>query len=320
MSDIFDPLIQILELVVAIIGLLTGLIVLIYKSITWLKIHIRSLKSGKREEKASFHLYFTLFLIFFLFFLAFISAGIGGFLWNFLNHLNEQFKFMGESVYVGGNVEPHGIAIIIWTVATTLPMSIMIFVLSSILNRIPNYPFITISVMQQLILHVIFTFGITIGAAIFYDVQIYGNLGFRNFLNTPSVSSIHRELLLAAIWPWLISIFGFGLLALSKRVFLLKWHTTTTITSSIWQVFIWQTGTCVIATWLTIVLFLFAFPNSSQFDTARGIVAGLALRIPLFIGLFIGFDVKLDGVLWLLKVLRKTLIQVPTPDQSDIKL
>ena len=94
---------------------------------------------------------------YFLSFYALVAAFLGGMLWNILNRVNEQYPFMGPaSPYVGGTQsEPHGIAAVIWPIATTIPVAVALW----LLNR--KYEFM--KTRDHLILLSAFLVGITVG-------------------------------------------------------------------------------------------------------------------------------------------------------------
>jgi hypothetical protein len=79
--------------------------------------------------------------------------------------------------------------------------------------------------------------------------------------------------------------------------------------------FIEQIALVTGVTTLAVVFCLFALPNTPRFETARGIVAGLALRMSLFFGLIIA-HVPLEGVLPLylkhLTKIRSYIFRVPS--------
>jgi uncharacterized membrane protein YfcA len=106
-----------------------------------------------------------------LFFWAFVAAFLGGFLWSALNRLNERTTFMGAtSPYIGGTLsEPHGMAAILWPIATLLPVVITLMAL--------NWKYRFVDFKEQMVLYITFLVGITIGSVLFYDLPLSGNNG-----------------------------------------------------------------------------------------------------------------------------------------------
>lgn len=215
---------------------------------------------------------------YFLFFWAFVAAFFGGLFWNFLNRLNEKFAFMGESAYVGGTQsEPHGRAAAVWPLASIVPVVVVLISLNLI------YPFTRIR--EQVLLYGMFLVGITLGSLCFYDLRLRGHRGFRNYLEARAKSSVQdssrMELRLVVIWSTLLSVPGFlllgGMKLLVTRGYISFWVL-------VWP-FLKQISLCIGLTTLAVIFFLLAFPGQPRFDTARGIVAGIFLRISLFFGL-----------------------------------
>lgn len=210
-----------------------------------------------------------------LFFWAFVAAFLGGFVWNVLNQLNEHISFMGPtSPYIGGTQsEPHGIAAILWPVSTLFPMLITLLAL--------NWKYSFLGFKEQLVLYTIFLVSITIGSVLFYDLPLSGNNGFRNYLGAKGIPSFRKELWLVVIWSSILSLSGFLLMQFANNAF---FSITKEFHKFIWPL-LKQTGLCIGLTTLSVGFFLLAFPDQPKFDTARGIVAGLFLRIALFFGL-----------------------------------
>jgi hypothetical protein len=214
----------------------------------------------------------------FLFLWASVSAFLGGFLWWGINRLNDQLHFMGESAYISGTTrEPHGLSAIIWPVTTNLIVVITLIILNS------EYGYMRFS--MQLLIYLFFLIGSSIGSLIFYDLQIYGNRGFRYYFDTKRLSYFTKEFLLVIIWSSLISIIGFLFAGFIKMIAFPgsgDWGT------ALWS-FIKQSGICVGLTTCAVTFCLILSPEQSRYVTVRGIIAGLFLRISLFFALFL-FD------------------------------
>jgi len=201
---------------------------------------------------------------YFLFFWAFVAAILGGFVWNIFVRLTKQWAFLG------GKYEPHGLTAILWPIVTNIPVAIVLISL--------NIAYLFIEFRTQVLLYSVFLLGLTMGAKIFYDTPIKGSRGFRNHFEAKKMPFFWKEFWLVLIWSALLSL-GF---LLSNGIILL------TTQRDLWEVFInflKQTGLCIGLTSLAVIFFLLAFPEQPRMETARGIVAGLFLRIALFFGL-----------------------------------
>ena len=210
------------------------------------------------------------------YFYALLAAFLGGLLWSILNRV---FGFMDPTL--GGPTEPHGAAVIVWAIATNVPVIITLI----ILNRIYRF----IAIRKQVLLYIVFLLSQIAGALLFYDFPLSRNVGFRNYFNTQPIPFFQKELLLVVIWSALLSIPAFLAIGL-VRVMLDP--APVRYRAIVWT-FLNQIGQCIGLTTLAVVLFLLAFPADPQFETARGIIAGVALRMSLFLGLLIGQKMKL---------------------------
>jgi hypothetical protein len=211
---------------------------------------------------------------YFLSFYALLAAALGGMLWNVLNRINETYPFMASSPYIGGTgSEPHGIGAIIW------PASTIAFVFATLV--VLNWKYHFIEFREQLLTYFSFLVGITVGSVTFYDLPIAGSIGFRDYFYTTKMSFIEKEFWLVVVWSALLSVSGFMAMALTKNLIA---HKKTASATVVWT-FLKQVGICIGVTTLAVTCFLIAFPEQPRFETARGIIAGLILRMALFFGL-----------------------------------
>lgn len=208
----------------------------------------------------------TTFTFYFLAFWALVAAALGGLVWNFLNRTTPG---------IGGPVEPQGWKAMLWAITTNLPIVLTLLIL--------NLWYHFTSIPYQLLLYGAFLIGVMIGSLIFYGGFSYWRnktfRGFRRYLTSNNWSYFPKELLLVILWSLLIS--GLGFLAMG----LMKWKVAGV---SDFLTPIAQIGFCVALTMLAVVFFLLVFPAEPRFDSARGIIAGLALRMTLFFGVLLG--------------------------------
>lgn len=278
-----DPMIRFTGL----IGVVTGIIsIIMFTWGCWLIFRVwlgiqkppvieksqKPLTIGQSQKPLTIGHDFLLFLLFcFLFCCSLLAAGLGGFIWNALN------ATFGQRVYLGGTSgEPHGWAAFIWPIVTNAPAAIILVILAHLAQ---------IRIRGQLLLYGVFLFiGLPLGSIIFYDYP-----GFRGFL--------HDELYLVLIWSFLLSVLGFLSMEFMKIIVarikdfrsmgLMK--IIVTVIRDLGEDFgtlLIQVGLCVLFTTLFVVCFLLVFGD--KFADARGIVAGLALRMTLFFGLLLG--------------------------------
>jgi hypothetical protein len=211
---------------------------------------------------------------YFLVFWALVAATLGGLVWNVLNSINDHYHIFGKnepSPYVGPSPEPHGIAAIIWPITTNVPIILTLVIL--------NWKYRFSSIPYQLLLYCAFLIGVTIGSLIFYDFPLQGKKGFRNYFDSTKRPSLSKEFWLVVLWSFLLSSLGFLAMGLMKLI---------VAGISDFLALIPQIGFCVALTMLAVVFFLLAFSDVRKFESARGIIAGLALRMTLFFGLLLG--------------------------------
>lgn len=206
---------------------------------------------------------------YFVSFWAFVAAVTGGFVWNsILVRIVNYANILGGS----GN-EPQGVWAFLWPVITLLP-TITILLIG---NKI--YPFMPIR--QQLLLYIAFLAGISIGSALFYNLPIGNTQGLRRYFEVQNLSFFRKEFILVVAWTALLST-GFLFVMFVKLLTIQNLNPSSAVYS-----FLRQAGITILFTTLAVVFFLLAFPSNPQFDSARGIVAGLFLRIAIFWGLLL---------------------------------
>lgn len=209
----------------------------------------------------------TTFSFYFLAFYAFVAAIVGGLFWNLYNRNDPT---------LGGEEEPQGWKAIIWAILTNIPI-VGILVILNLIYHFASIPY-------QCLLYGAFLIGVMTGSLIFYGGFFYWrNLkfkGFRKLIYSTNRSDIFKELLLVILWLLLIS--GFGFLAMG----LMKWRIAGIID---FLTPIAQIGYCMGFTTLAVVFFLLAFPDQlRRFESSRGIIASLALRMTLFFAVLLG--------------------------------
>lgn len=206
---------------------------------------------------------------YFVSFWAFVAAVLGGFLWNYI-----LLRVFDEEFVLGGtNNEPKGIWAFFWGIITLLP-TVTILMLGN------EYYSHSGSSGKQILIYLAFIVGLSIGGFVFYSFPMgNGIVGIRNFYESRMDSFFRREFILVIIWTVLLSS-GF-LFAMITKALLFHFE------PSIVYTFFKQTGFTVLFTTLAVVFFLTVFPTTERFDTARGIIAGLFLRISLFWGLLL---------------------------------
>lgn len=230
------------------------------------------------------------FDFFILFFWAIIAAFLGGLPYNILvmirnskedkedqvldDELTERDK--KDQVLGGEDNEPKGLYAALWGFLTNLP-TVLILIFLNI-----SYDFLVIQ--HQFLLSTGFLLGVTVGSAVFYDSALNANKGIRKRFDKEAIPSfVKREIYLAFIWSAFLSL-GFLFLAIARFVYI---PGPINVGFSLLIVLL-QTVFCIMLTTTSVASFVFLFPSYKRYETARGIVAGLFLRIGLFLGLLLG--------------------------------
>ena len=211
----------------------------------------------------------TTFNFYFLAFWALVAAGAGGLIWNFSN------RYILKKETIGGEVEPSGWEAIAWSFSTNLCIVVALVILNLIYHFAP--------IPYQLLLYCAFLIGAMIGSLLFYGGLPYWRNrqlgGLRKYIYSKPWSDAFKELVLVVLWSLLISGLGFLAMGLTKRL-------VTGISDLVTPII--QIGFCVELTTLAVLFFLVAFTDQTKFESARGIIAGLALRMTLFFGVLLG--------------------------------
>lgn len=248
--------------IITVIGILGSILGILEYIITIKEKINRAIDSLKLPKELDFY---------FLSFFALVSAASGGFVWNTICGF-----FGSKCPYVGGTQsEPHGWLAILWPLAS---MSIVIITLVAF-----NVKFHLIKIVDQLKVYSAFMCGMTIGSIAFYDFPLLGSIGFRNYFDQINTPFLDKEFGLVLLWSSLIATFGFLFMVFIQiKIEHKPLNAKATVLHLLEQI-----GLCVGLTTFAVAFCLLAFPNEARFDTARGIIAGLALRMSLFFGLLI---------------------------------
>jgi TIR domain len=193
-----------------------------------------------------------------------LSAIIGGFIWNIMNILlNWTFQLGGS-----GN-EPHSFQAFIWGVVSFFPVLFFAGLASYryILSKRESPGKLGIVIM----LYVIFA---GLGAVVFYD------LGFRNYIEALGLGYGTQELVIVSIWAFVIS--------LSISLPLLVFSRFTAILNA--RFIFAQIPLSVVLAFLAIIASLFIPKPENEIAQLRGFFAAVALRIGLFIGMYLSIS------------------------------
>ncbi len=215
---------------------------------------------------------------YFLFFWALAAALLGGLLWAGCQQLFPSFTLstscseLTESAQVslGGSREPHGLAAVLWPIVTNLPIAVLLVLVA--------WRYALIPVHDAAFISLILLFSLSVGSLMFYDSPIAEFRGFRCFLDTKGFSYKELEVYLVLIWSFMLATFAFGAIYGSSKLGLFP-----SLSLSIIDLFV-AIGLLVGVTIFTVGFFIAGYPNPA-FESARGVVAALALRISLFFGI-----------------------------------
>jgi len=186
----------------------------------------------------------------------------GGVLWNVLNVL------VGLPFQSGGSGnEPHGFWSFIWGFVTIFPVAIFAF-LAIYGDNLSNWNLI-VKCITATVLYAVFG---GLGAFMFYDC------GFRDYVESLRLKYGSQELIIVVIWSFIISLstlFPFVLLSPFYKDIINIWYLSLQIILSV--------GLCFIFT----MLYLFNKLPPAQTAQLRGVIAGIALRLGLFLGIIL---------------------------------
>ena len=217
---------------------------------------------------------------FFLFFWVLAAALVGGLLWAFAQQIFPSLRSSnictnvpGESmITLGGANEPHGLAAFLWPIITNIPTIILLIL---VLHK-----YFLFQLKETGIISLLAILSLSLASLIFYDFPISGYRGFRCYFTAQNLSYPTLEIYMVLIWSGMLSIIPFLTLYVAG-----KFHLLFNVSVAIID--------CMVASGLVIGLMVFcvgffvAGYHHSIFESARGVVAGVALRISLFFGLFI---------------------------------
>ena len=189
--------------------------------------------------------------------LALVASFVGGAFWFFF--------FKG----LGGSTEPHGIASILWPLVTNLPSVLLFFLFQRTpFSRLRADYFDAIT----------FLLGLIVASWFFYDYPFVGSTGCRNTIHAFGWSFFQEEAVLVLLWSGCLSVGAF-LPSLLRRL-------TEDISDAARAagVFALQCLLVIVPTSIVTVVFVDYSPTP-EYETARGILAGIFLRLGLALGL-----------------------------------
>jgi hypothetical protein len=159
----------------------------------------------------------------------------------------------------GGHLRPeiHGLTAVLWPVISMLPCL-------AVVMAIHNYRYGE-TLWRE---HVLFLVGMCCGSWLFYNLPLTGGQGFRALLH--GSSRLENEILAVLMWAALLA-------AGSLLKSLVRSPVVTTQLILI----------VILITSVPVIVFLVFHPEA-EYDVARGVVAGVSLRIALSFGLLVG--------------------------------
>jgi hypothetical protein len=119
-----------------------------------------------------------------------------------------------------------------------------------------------------------------IGAVIFYDS------GFRNFVVEQNLGYGTQELIIVLVWAFLISSLASLPVLILNRVF----RDVLELRAVLFQI-----PFCILLSFLAVVVSLFIQMPEAQAAGVRGVLAGLGLRLGLFVGMVLSISLKPDA-------------------------
>lgn len=215
---------------------------------------------------------------YFLFFWAVTAALLGGLLWAGVQQLFPTIisssscnDLTGDlRLTLGGVKEPHGFAAFLWPIVTNLPIVALLILVAWHYKLIPLNATALISLLVLL--------SLSVASLIFYDLPVFGYRGFRCYMSSKGLSFAELEFYLVLIWSGLLAAIAFlSLYGASK----FGWLVSPSITLKGCAIAI---GLVVGLTVLFVGFFIGGYPHPA-FESARGIVAGVTLRVSLFFGI-----------------------------------
>jgi hypothetical protein len=249
------------------LGKLTGLfaiIIFLFTLKTKVDVALRAIRAP-----ASLNFYF-------LFFWALAAAIIGGFVWAVCQ---QAFPSLGSptvcaghstggSPSLGGSREPHGLAAFLWPVVTNIPSLALMAVLTARYHLFPIRG--TIVALLTVLLALAAT------SLAFYDIPLFGFKGMRRYLESKHLGYAPTEMYLVLIWS----------AALSSIPFLSTYAMRTIGTAVSFTGSLVAIGLTVGLTTSAVGFFVLGYPLP-EYESARGVAAGLALRVSVFFGFLV---------------------------------
>lgn len=211
-------------------------------------------RSTRTEEIQFYHVPWIIVL-------AFLGGLVGGAIWTFFSRS------------LGGSVEPHGIAAILWPAVTIFPAMLLIWFYQR--SSLGGFKIDYYDVAG-------FFVGLSIGSWCFYDLPLPGAVGFRGTIDKLTWSFFQKEAVLVVIWTACLSVGGF-LPSLIRRLLVLKLGAKKSLSLLIIQVLLVMGPTSA-----AVITFVNIFP-SDTYESGRGILAGILLRLGLIAGLLVAW-------------------------------
>ncbi|MBN1651862.1 MAG: hypothetical protein JW857_11075 [Bacteroidales bacterium] len=194
-------------------------------------------------------------------FLAALAAGVlGGAIWTMIFR-----RGLG-----GSSAEPHLMDALMWGLVTNIPVVLALIILN-IFYRFSEFRKIWFTTICYLLV-------MALSGFIFYDIRLSDHIGFRQYLEFKLTSFMVREILLVIIWSALCSLLP--LFAISH--FVLKRVNIAKVYLKVFQ----MSFLTILITTMCVSFYLFFLPHDPMFDAGRGVVAGVALRVMLFMSLY----------------------------------
>ncbi len=251
-----------IEMVIGVIGTLSFLFMMKTTVDT-------ALAAIKAPEKLNFY---------FLFFWTLAAALLGGLLWAGCQQLLPSITAysacleLTESVprlTLGGSREPHGLAALLWPIVTNLPIAILLVLIA--------WRYALIPVHDAAIFSLVLLASLSVASLIFYDLPIFGFRGFRCYFDAKGYSYKELEMIMVLIWSFLFATISFGALYGSSKFGLFPALSLSIKDCSVAIVLL------VGVTIFSVGFFIAGYPHP-VFESGRGVVAAVALRISLFFG------------------------------------
>lgn len=210
---------------------------------------------------------------YFLFFWATTAALVGGLLWAGCQYLLPTASPSGGfEPTLGGSKEPHGLAALLWPLVTNLPTAVLILALSSTYHLL--------SLRIGTIVSAILLVGLMIASLMFYDIPVSGLRGVRLYIEAKQLGYVTTEMLLVVVWSALLALIPFSAMHVANRMGWISGPGASLAATGL------AIGVTVVLTAFVVGFFVAGYPIQ-KYEAARGVLAGLALRVSLFFGLIL---------------------------------